>query len=678
MDSEAQKEKNTGPDLDELRHKIRRKWGVGDKLIAAAWGVEIIAASIGLLIAGLIIFQSHSDLMAEYDGVLPSFAYMNMFLGGLPFMMVAVVELCKIPLATAAYHAGSYFWKTIFFLGLLFLMAITFETVLNGFERNFTQRTYSVNHARQSLQSIEEKITEKRDHVQVLKELTSEDIQAEQKTELEQLRATFFADRDNIDTQLDNIRANVTSESAKALSKRIADLNDQIARTQEARDKARAAQSQSDSDQRSAAQNAYNTEKSRLSNRIQYLEKQIETLNRMEAEALSNLTGFEEFAGKDDEIRADYLQKRQGVQNNLRTESAALNNLKLSDFMAQFAGRQDQGQGTSQFDREINILTKEKRERENELTRITRRSDASLKPKIASLEARRQEIEAQYEEDKQRVRERHQSQMTELGDRETQINTLNDEITELEGNRLEARDEIARISESSQVYRVTAFWFGKDHPADVTKEELRTVSFIWFGSLAAIVAWTGTLLAFGGLVVKYHPDEHRHRSSQNPFLSFATFRRWLVDLRRRAREPKVVYKDREIIKTVEVEKEIPVDKVVVKEVPKEIIRKEIVYVPFYTDDPDLLETAQRPIYEAASAPKAEKARKASRFGDVANNIKEKAKSTMKKKASPSEDQKDDPAEDASDAQSESGNDDASKDSTPPPIPDEPSSKEKEE
>ena len=35
-------------------------------------------------------------------------------------------------------------------------------------------------------------------------------------------------------------------------------------------------------------------------------------------------------------------------------------------------------------------------------------------------------------------------------------------------------------------------------------------------------------------------------------------------------------------------KEVPVNKVVFTEVPKEIIHKELVYVPLFTDDPELL------------------------------------------------------------------------------------------
>ena len=80
----------------------------------------------------------------------------------------------------------------------------------------------------------------------------------------------------------------------------------------------------------------------------------------------------------------------------------------------------------------------------------------------------------------------------------------------------------------------------------------------------------------------------------------------IADLRRRIRRPKIKYKfvekevevekivEVEVEKIVEVEKEVEkiveVDKVVFKEVPKEIVRKEIVYVPLYSTENGTLNT----------------------------------------------------------------------------------------
>ena len=61
-------------------------------------------------------------------------------------------------------------------------------------------------------------------------------------------------------------------------------------------------------------------------------------------------------------------------------------------------------------------------------------------------------------------------------------------------------------------------------------------------------------------------------------------RRTLIGLRKRAKEPKI--KVVEVPKVVEKEVEVPVEveKVVFKEVPKEVIRREMVHIPLYSTE----------------------------------------------------------------------------------------------
>ena len=67
-----------------------------------------------------------------------------------------------------------------------------------------------------------------------------------------------------------------------------------------------------------------------------------------------------------------------------------------------------------------------------------------------------------------------------------------------------------------------------------------------------------------------------------------SFRKMLLALRKRIKEPKIITKKVEIEVPKEVIKEVPVDKVVFKEVPVEVVQKEVVHTPIYTNDPDLL------------------------------------------------------------------------------------------
>ena len=87
-----------------------------------------------------------------------------------------------------------------------------------------------------------------------------------------------------------------------------------------------------------------------------------------------------------------------------------------------------------------------------------------------------------------------------------------------------------------------------------------------------------------------------HRSGYNHFFDGLThifdrrirdgIRRAIIGIRKKSREPKI--KTVEVTKEVVVEKEIEVpvekEKIVFKEVPKEVIRREMIHVPLYSTE----------------------------------------------------------------------------------------------
>ena len=204
-------------------------------------------------------------------------------------------------------------------------------------------------------------------------------------------------------------------------------------------------------------------------------------------------------------------------------------------------------------------------------------------------------------------------------------------------------------SYDSQVYRLAALAYGKGDVADVTREELKVVSIIWFGSIAFVVSTIGTILALISYILrdpeafverkKYSFSRRLSRLSYLLFmraskllfsamnvllaltrmiLSFAEIFRGLVGvpvqrsirrlslaIRKRLNKPRIVEIEKEVEKIVEkevevkveveVEKivkvEVPVDKIVIKEVPVEIVRRELVYVPLYSAESGLVDAS---------------------------------------------------------------------------------------
>ena len=130
------------PNLDNIFNKFFPQSQTGSKgkfLLRMAWSVEILVALIGLCIGIIIIRGAQgvteaSDLMAR--GI-----SLNDLTIGMIFIIVAVVELTKIPLATAVYYSVRLSWKIIFLIGLLLVNVSTFETIVTGFERINRERT---------------------------------------------------------------------------------------------------------------------------------------------------------------------------------------------------------------------------------------------------------------------------------------------------------------------------------------------------------------------------------------------------------------------------------------------------------------------------------------------------------------------------------------------------------
>jgi hypothetical protein len=89
------------------------------------------------------------------------------------------------------------------------------------------------------------------------------------------------------------------------------------------------------------------------------------------------------------------------------------------------------------------------------------------------------------------------------------------------------------------------------------------------------------VLAFGSLVLRFgHGENYSHKPSKVS----RSLQQLFIYARKYLRKPRIREIKTEVEKIVEVIKEVPVDKVVIQEVPREVIRKEVIHVPIATDD----------------------------------------------------------------------------------------------
>jgi hypothetical protein len=704
------------------RQPILDRRRIGRQLLTAAWGIEILAASIGLLIASAVVIgtqQSIGELSRDQHST--AVGFMNAFLGGLPFIVVAAVELTKIPLATACYHARSRIWKFTLFVGILFLAFITFETILNGFERNFTQRTYVIKNTKKNLITTESEIANLNSDITELKTVNQSSLRDELTKDTNQIERSQAAELTDIDDQIQEAKIRYSGREAANLKEQKSQVDRDIIVLESRHTELLSEADRNYERELSQIKDTLKQKRSTIENELSEVRKDLNRLRIAEQSDLNNVKDVEQnnaelitetkrieedFASRISEIRSTISKERSRFEKREKDIAVSLKtlvnerdgkiesenssrpftakNVIVSEINDLFAPRINSTQSeldgikiqlrnlseksaVEVLQREkneavrlariefANISTRGSREREairerytnekgpieirlSELnsqlsqlntraldTEVTSKKDAQIRERDKNFESKRSKLIAQrdelaknlanalkstedslqpaldrlalqrdsvvkrYEQLRSSSQSRYSEKQEEVKDRESRIVEFDKLRHELSEKRLKLRDNIANYAEDSQIYRVAALWTGKDSAADVSNNELRIISLVWFGSLAAITAWTGTLLAFGGLVVQYG-----HQTNKGPLSSLwsgllLSFRRLFVTWRRQRLRPreKIVEKVVEIVK--EVVKEVPVNKVVYTEVPKEVVRRELVYVPFFTDDPQHLD-----------------------------------------------------------------------------------------
>src|SRR3712207_3424584 len=100
-----------------------------------AWTLEIVAACIGLATGIALGYQAFTDSADNEIFICTP----DLDLASAPFLMVALAELIKIPVATLLFSV-SWLWKPVLAVCLALMAMITFETVLLGLERASAQR----------------------------------------------------------------------------------------------------------------------------------------------------------------------------------------------------------------------------------------------------------------------------------------------------------------------------------------------------------------------------------------------------------------------------------------------------------------------------------------------------------------------------------------------------------
>lgn len=463
-------------------------------LIRLAWTVEVIAVCIGFMISILVSVSAFRS-STESIGFLDSSS--SILIAGLPFLLIAVVELCKIPLVFTFMNVRSRYWRSVFLFFVLFLCLITFETMLNGFERNFSNLNRAIDNRNNEVVNIDSQISlleKRRDYAQkftedellaevdlktsVLEKTLSQNVRRVNASETNQLSEIDRNFEPQLDMQIgelmllrDGYYADWNSEKELIEERFTTMLVENVSGSRDERTRLLVELEILKEEMRVAMDDASFFTRSNV-------EKKYRQLIREKEQQLGSITnGY---------LGGGALEKQSLMENQLRQQIEFVN-AKYERRITDINDRIDSKKQTI-IDRSV----------ENEKVEIEVASNAKAeRGRYYSMTNREKNMVEAYLQDKR----------SELEIITAKVFEFDQEIFTLQNDQRILKNENNQLINQNQVYRLAMYIYGKNSVEDVNKRMLGIVAVLWFGSLALIASVTGVMLALASFYLRRFAEE---------------------------------------------------------------------------------------------------------------------------------------------------------------------------
>ena len=605
--------------FDDNDAKFEREQSFGRKLMITAWAVEILAASIGLIIAFTMAYDAYNN--SEVKNVNTS---INALLGALPFLLIAIIEPTKIPLAGGLYKVKNWGWKILILFALLGLTAVTFETLFTGLERQVTNVTAQISRGKNSIQVLEKQNSQTSVDLAVLlsinlsEETQDLDTQIQKNRELEKQQITStkqdyenrlsvledqrsdaYERLDQIKTEQntqDQNKVDAIQSSLTALNQQIQDLNDTVRGLRQ-------------SSQELSRENVQDELIQRLESNIDQIKSRMEEverwLNSNEGEQIKKAQraigvvddgkigantrrNFDSWRASEeqriDPLRAsiqDRLsqisrvneQRKNSINGQIAELSKKIKNLESQRAIKELELQSAKiGNGEISDTRSSALITKID-QIDQEIKTLNQRHDGELE----QIRSSRNALQQDYELSKKQIETKSLEARKSIPKLEELLAKNNDTIMSLEA-------DLTEKAQQNQIYRF-AQKIGKYEDILLVKEkDLTFVSILWFGSIALVCATVGTILALISNIMT-DPDAFvQKQQNRNNNKLARSIRKMLLAFRKRLQlKQKIIKVDVPIEVEKIVEIEVIVEKIVEKPVVQEVDKlvPEIVPIPVF-------------------------------------------------------------------------------------------------
>ena len=460
-------------------------------LITLAWTVEVIAVLIGLTISIVVAVSAYSSFASEGDvGLLEGSS--SILVAALPFVLIAVVEICKIPLTFAFMAVRNRLWRGMFLTFVLFLCLITFETMLNGFERNFSNLNRAIDTRKNNIESAEQAIGLLENRRAYVVKFTEEDLTTELDAEQVIIDGQFNDAAVKIDRNTREVLSNIDYGFQD-------ELTEEIARLELVRDK----YYDDWREETEAVEERFSTlllqniggsasERDRLL-------AELDTLKREFDQAMATANFFN---------RSQREQKYRGLIREKEQQLSVITTgylggdalEKQSTMEAQL--KQQMDFVNSKYTRRIDEIDTRVAELKTEIeTRLAANAEleTSVVSKASSDKARFARIRAEQITELKAYEEGKRAELEIIAERAF---TIDEEIFTLRNEQRSLQSEINHLINQNQIYRLAMYFTGKESATDVERRSVGVVALLWFGSLSLIAAVCGVMLALAGFYLR--------------------------------------------------------------------------------------------------------------------------------------------------------------------------------
>lgn len=460
-------------------------------LITLAWTVEVIAVLIGLTISIVVAVSAYSSFASEGDvGLLEGSS--SILVAALPFVLIAVVEICKIPLTFAFMAVRNRLWRGMFLTFVLFLCLITFETMLNGFERNFSNLNRAIDTRKNNIESAEQAVGLLENRRAYVVKFTEEDLITELDAEQVIIDGQFNDAAVKIDRNTREVLSNIDYSFQD-------ELTEEIARLELVRDK----YYDDWREETEAVEERFSTlllqniggsasERDRLL-------AELDTLKREFDQAMATANFFN---------RSQREQKYRGLIREKEQQLSVITTgylggdalEKQSTMEAQL--KQQMDFVNSKYTRRIDEIDTRVAELKTEIeTRLAANAEleTSVVSKASSDKARFARIRAEQITELKAYEEGKRAELEIIAERAF---TIDEEIFTLRNEQRSLQSEINHLINQNQIYRLAMYFTGKESATDVERRSVGVVALLWFGSLSLIAAVCGVMLALAGFYLR--------------------------------------------------------------------------------------------------------------------------------------------------------------------------------